>query len=332
MKFQWSKVASVLGSYKDFIHAYGLSVNSANFSQGQIADQLDTIDRRLQQLKATFTSVATGVGSSGLSKFIKDTLVNINALVQAFQRVPSGVYSAIATMIKWGTLLVGTVGTLSLVAKGIVGMQMALKAVTTAQAAETLATNVSTASKVKNLAMRVLGVNAMRAQATASVAATAGLVAEGAAAQGAAVATGELATGVTVATAGLNLLIAALAVAVLGFMGYTSIMGSAIQKQDELAQKQKDDITAKEQQIGALERENEWIGVLCENHGKLQKALDETKEGTEQHTKAEEDLKATDQELAEVIGKDAASNIDWSKGSQAVMKEEQSKHNQKHCG
>jgi phage-related protein len=150
VKFQWSKVASVLGSYKDFIHAYGLSVNSANFSQRQIADQLDTIDRRLQQLKATFTSVATGVGSSGLSKFIKDTLVNINALVQAFQRVPSGVYSAIATMIKWGTLLVGTVGTLSLVAKGIVGMQMALKAATTAQAAETLATNVSTASKVRD--------------------------------------------------------------------------------------------------------------------------------------------------------------------------------------
>jgi hypothetical protein len=112
-------------------------------------------------------------------------------------------------------------------------------------------------------------------------------------------------------------------------MGYTSIMGSAIQKQDELAQKQKDDITAKEQQIGALERENEWIGVLCENHGKLQKALDETKEGTEQHTKAEEDLKATDQELAEVIGEDAASNIDWSKGWQAVMEEEKGKHNQK---
>ena len=328
-KFQWSKVASVLGSYKDFIHAYNLSISSANFSNKQIEAQLDTIDRRYQQLKATMTSVATGVGNSGLSKFIKDTLVNLNALVQAFQRIPSGVYEGIAAFAKWGTLLIGTVGTLRLLVKGIIDMQLAYKAVTVAQAAETVATNVSTASKAKNLAMRILGINSTRAQATASAAATAGLVAEGAAAQGAAVATGEMAASVTVATAGLNLLIAALAVAALGFFGYTSIVGDAVKKQDEMAQKQKDHISAMEQQADALERENEFIGVLCENHGKLQQALETTKEGTEQHKRAEEDLAATDKELADVIGEDAASNIDWSKGWQTVMQEEKEKHSQK---
>ena len=329
MKFQWSKVASVLGSYKDFIHAYSLSINSANFSQDQIAAQLDTIDRKFKQLKATMTSVASGVGSSGLGKFIKDTISNLNAMIQAFQRVPSGVYQGIASIIKWGTILVSAFGTLRLLTKGIIGMQVALKACTEAQAAETLATNASTLSKVKNVALRVLGVNSTRAQATASAAATAGLVAETGAAQGAAVATGELAAGVTVATAGLNLLVAALAIAVLGFFGYTSAVGNAVQKQDDFAQKQADGIEAMGQQLIALEKENEFIGTLCEAHGKLQEQLDSTKEGTEEHRQAEEDLAATDQELANIIGEDAASNIDWSKGYQQVLQEEKAKHYQK---
>ena len=329
MKFQWSKVASVLGSYKDFIHAYGMSINSANFSQGQIEAQLDTIDRKYKQLKATMTSVATGVGSSGLGKFIKDTISNINAMVQAFQRVPAGVYQTIAIFLKWGTVGFAAVKTLRLLVTGIMGMQTALKACAAAQAAETLATNVSTASKVKNLAMRVLGVNSTRAQATASAAATAGLVAEAGAAQGAAVATGELATSVTVATAGLNLIVAALAVAALAFFGYTSVVGDAVQKQDDFAQKQSDGIEAMGQQLVALEKENEFIGTLCEAHYRLQDELDNSREGTEQHRQAEEDLAATDQELAAIIGEDAASNIDWSKSRQEVIREEQAKHRQK---
>lgn len=329
MKFQWSKVASVLGSYKDFIHAYSLSINSANFSQDQIAAQLDTIDRRFKQLKATMTSVASGVGSSGLGKFIKDTISNLNAMIQAFQRVPSGVYQGIASIIKWGTILVSAFGTLRLLTKGIIGMQAALKACAAAQAAETLATNASNLSKVKNVALRVLGVNSTRAQATASAAATAGLVAETGAAQGAAVATGELAAGVTVATAGLNLLVAALAIAVLGFFGYTSAVGDAVQKQDDFAQKQADGIEAMGQQLIALEKENEFIGTLCEAHGKLQEQLDTSREGTEEHRQAEEDLAATDQELANIIGDDTASNIDWSKGWQQVMEEEKARHYQK---
>jgi hypothetical protein len=125
------------------------------------------------------------------------------------------------------------------------------------------------------------------------------------------------------------LVVAALAVAALAFFGYTSVVGDAVRKQDDFAQKQSDGIEAMGQQLVALEKENEFIGTLCEAHGRLQDELDNSREGTEQHRQAEEDLAATDQELAEIIDEDTASNIDWSKGWQQVMSEEKARHYQK---
>lgn len=323
MKFQWSKVASVLGSYQDFIHAYGMSINSANFSEGQIAAQLDTISRKMEQLKATMTGIATGIGASGLSAYIKNILSSLNSFAQAMQRIPSQTYEMIGAFVKWGLILASSVAIIRTLVKGIYGIRAAYLIATTAQAANTASTTVNTFAKAKNYALSLLGINAARTQAAASVAAAGGLTAEAVAATEASAATGGFAATVTAATGGLNLILAAIAAAVVAFLGYNTVVGTAIEETDSLAQKQADAITAQEQNIQNLEAQKEFIGTLCEAHVKLQEALDTSKEGTEQHTKAEEDLKATDKELAEIIGEDAASNIDWSRNVQDVIKDEQ---------
>ena len=322
-KFQWSKVASVLGSYQDFIHAYGMSISSAGFSNDQIAAQLDTISRKMQQLKATMTGIAAGVGASGLSAYIKSLISSLNGFAQAIQRIPTQTYEMIGSFVKWGAIGASTILIVRTLVKGIVGMQTAFKLMATAEAAETVATQANTLSKLKNNASRLLGINAARSQATATMLSAGALTAEAGAAGAATVATGGFAATVTAATAGLNLILAAVAAAVVAFLGYNSVVGTAIEETDSLAQKAKDDITVQQQQIDNLEAQKDFIATLCEAHVKYQEAINNSKEGTEQHIHAEEDLKATDKELADVIGEDAASNIDWSRNVQDIIKQEQ---------
>jgi hypothetical protein len=323
VKFQWSKVASVLGSYQDFIHAYGLSIKSAGFANDQVGAQLDTISRKYEQLKATMIGIATGIGASGLSQYIKNILTTINSFAKSLQKIPASTYDAIGSLIKLGAAFGSAVLIIRTMVKGIIGMQTAYKLMATAQAAETVATHTNTLSKIKNNVARLLGINAARSQATATMLSAGAFTAEAGAASAASVATGGFAATVTAATAGLNLILAAVAAVVVGFMGYNSVIGQAIEETDSLAQKAKDDISVQEQQIENLDAQKDFVATLCEAHVKYQEALDTSKEGTEQHIHAEEDLKATDKELADIIGEDAASNIDWSRNVQDIIKQEQ---------
>ena len=273
-KFQWSKVASLLGSYKDFIHAYGMSINSANFSADQIGAQLDTISRRFEQLKATITGIASNIGSSGLSQFIKNILVSLNAIAKAIMRIPNNVWKMIGAFIAAASAIGTCVLVVKLLSAGIAGLVSGYSAYTTAVVAGTVAT------------------------------------------QGWAAAT-------TIATGGLNILVAVLAAGVAAFLGYNALVSDAIKGADELAEKENNEVTAKEQQIEAMEKSVDWVATLCEAHVKLQNELENTKEGTEQNIHAKEDLAVTDNELAEVIGKNALDKIDWSRDVQDVIKEEQ---------
>ena len=273
-KFQWSKVASVLGSYRDFIHAYTLSIQSANFANGQIEAQLDTINRKYEQLKATLTGIATGVGASGLSAYIKNILSSLNAFAKAIQKIPANVWKAVGAVTAFLAALGSTVIVLKLFAGGISALVAGYSAYTAAVTAGTIAT------------------------------------------EGWAAAT-------TVATGGLNILLGVIVAAVAAFLGYNAMVSQSIKASDDLAQKGADAITAKEQEIQAMEKQVDWIATLCESHVKLQEELETTKEGTEQNARAKEDLAATDNELAEVIGKNAADKIDWSRNVQDIIKQEQ---------
>lgn len=273
-KFQWSKVASLLGSYKDFIHAYGMSINSANFSADQIGAQLDTINRRFEQLKATITGIASNVGASGLSQFIKNILVSLNAIAKAIMRIPNNVWKWVGAFAAGAAAIGSCVVVVKLLGAGMAGLIAAHGAYTTAVAAGTVATE-------------------------------------------------AWAVATTAATGGLNILVAVLVAGVAAFLGYNALVSDAIKGADELAEKENNEVTAKEQQIEAMKKSVDWVATLCEAHVKLQNELENTKEGTEQNIHAKEDLAVTDKELTEVIGEDAANRIDWSRDVQDIIKQEQ---------
>ena len=278
-KFQWSKVASVLGSYRDFLHAYTMSLDSTNFSKGQLEAQLDTITRKFEQLKATMTGIATGIGASGLSAYIKNILSSLNAFAKSLQGIPTYVWKIIGGLVALATAVGSALVVFKLLTAGI-------SAVTT-------------------------GVGLYTTAVTAGAIATEGMAAAA-----------------TVATGGLNILLGLVVAGVAAFLGYNAIVSSNIEAINNEAQALEDSVQVKRQEIEMSEKQGELIETLCNNHVKLQEALANSKEGTEQHKQAEEDLKVTDQELTAIIGEDAMKQIDWNgdlQGSIKGLKDEHSK-------
>jgi phage-related protein len=140
VKFQWSKVAAVLGSYSDFIKAYGMSISAAGFSNDQIAAQLDTISRKYEQLKATITGIATGMGASGLSAYIKNILSSLNAFAQSLQRIPTYVWKILGGFVALAGAVGAALVVVKLLAAGIGAVTAGVTAYTAAAAAGTIAT------------------------------------------------------------------------------------------------------------------------------------------------------------------------------------------------
>ena len=280
VKFQWSKVAGVLGSYEDFIKAYGMSINSAGFSNDQIAAQLDTISRKMQQLKATMTGIATGIGASGLSAYIKDMISRLNSFAQALQKTPAHVWRMVGGFIA----VAGAIGAcLTIVRLFTAGMKSLI-------AAQTV---------------------------------YAGIVA------GTTAVTEGWAAAMTAATGGLNILLGLVVAGAAAFLGYNALVSTSIDGINKESQALEDNIQIKRQQIETIGEQSEFIATLCESHVKLQKALDETSEGTEKNEQLKRALAATDKELTDIVGEDAVKQIDWNGDIQVSIKGLQDAHSKK---
>ena len=329
MKFQWSKVASVLGSYQDFIKSYHLSISAAGFSNEQIEAQLNTINRRFEQLKATVTGIATGMGASGLSAYIKNILVSLNSFAQALQRIPTSTYEMIGAIVKWGAALGGALLVIRRLVAGVIGMQSAYRTFVATQALETAATEASTASKVRNTLARIAGVTAARTQATATVTATSAIVAETAATEAATVATGAWAVVMGAAGGALNLIIGIIAAAGIAFALYNTKVDEAAEAQGKLKQSSEDLIAIEQQKLDMTKKEADFVETLIRAHFKLAEQVDNTSNSEEKNAQIKRDLQATDQKLTEIIGEDGLKRIKSSKDVQSAVKAEQEIYREK---
>lgn len=328
-KFQWSKVASVLGDYKDFIHAYNLSIQSAGFSMGQIDAQLDTISKRFEQLKATITGVFTNAGANGLSSTIKDIIVSINYFFRSLQNVSHGTYSFLLTLGAMATVLIGGGMAFKAVASSVINVRNAINAARGATVANTAAVVADTTAQGANNIAKGIGTATAGAEATAVGVATVAQQANAVATTEAAVATSAWATAMTIATAGINIIIALLAVVTAAFFGYNSVMGESIALQDKEKEALENKEQAQRQEIEMMKKQNQFIGVLGEQHVKLTNAINSNTLSEEKNKKAKEDLEATDQELAKIIGDDGLERIKTSSDVQGAIKEEQKAHAEK---
>lgn len=297
-KFQWGRAAALFGDYADFIKTYNLSINSSGFSEGQIAAQMDTINRKIQQVKVSMDGLLVNAGNSGFTQGIKSMLDAINNFLLGLQKIPAEVYQVIGVTATAGIGLLTITKTLSYLNAGLVGLRTALAATipakitdatasgieTTALEADTLATNANTAAK------------------------------------------GRLAVITTAATGGLNLIVAALTTAAIGGSIYAASLGSANAESQNMLQKNEDLIAAKKQELEMNQKQTEFIGTLGQAYINLQQNLEEVGDDEEKSAQIKKDLGATEDELTKIIGQDGLERIQTSDDVNEAIANEQKIH------
>lgn len=97
MKFQWSKAAAMFSNYQEIIKNWGLAVSSMGFTDEQVKNQMDSISRRLQTLKADLTGMVTQAGNGGLTETIKNAISTIDRLIKYLNSIPASTYNIIGT-------------------------------------------------------------------------------------------------------------------------------------------------------------------------------------------------------------------------------------------
>ena len=97
LKFQWAKAAAMFSNYQEIIKNWGLAVNSMGFTDNQVKNQMDSISRRLQTLKADLTGMVTQAGNGGLTETIKNAISTIDRLIKYLNSIPASTYNIIGT-------------------------------------------------------------------------------------------------------------------------------------------------------------------------------------------------------------------------------------------
>ncbi|SDF65872.1 hypothetical protein [Sporomusa acidovorans] len=165
--------------------------------------------------------------------------------------------------------------------------------------------------------------------AAASTAETIALDADTATTNANTVAKGRLAVATTAATGGMNLILAALTAAAVGGSIYAASLGAAGNATQSAIQKNEDLIAAKKQELEMNQKQVEFIGTLGESYSKMQQSLIAVGDDEKKATQIKKDMQATEDELAKIVGKDAAERITHSEDINAAITHEQEVHAEK---
>lgn len=300
-KFQWGRAAAMFGDYADFIKTYNLSINSSGFSEGQVAAQMDTINRKIQQVKASMDGLLVNAGNSGLTQGIKSMLDSINNFLKGLQQIPAWVYKAIGVTAEMGAGLFLVSKTLTFLNTGLIGLRTALASTVPAKVAD----------------------------AAASTAETAALEADTVATNANTIAKGRLAVVTTAATGGMNLIVGALTAAAIGGSIYAASLGSASAETQNTLQKNEDLIAVKKQELEMNKQQTEFIGTLGDAYIQLQQDLADTGDDATKYAQINKDLGATEDELAKIVGQDGLDRIKTSDDVNEAIANEQRIHAEK---
>lgn len=138
-KFQSSKMAAMLGSYGDFVKNYTLAITASGMTDKQVAYQLDTIAKKIEQVRSAFDGLVAGMGSSGLTQYIKSWLDSTRAFIHGLQGISPEVYQTVGTMGKFAVEIYLVSTAVNFLSTGFQRLSLSLVPATGAIAAEGLA-------------------------------------------------------------------------------------------------------------------------------------------------------------------------------------------------
>lgn len=308
-KFQWNKAANTLKDYKEIIKNWGQAVDSQGFTDKQVEVQMDSITRKMAKFKADLEGIWITGTNGGLTESLKETISALDGLLKLLNGIPHEIYAAAASFAKF--LLAAKLA--ATVARIYSEQMLALR---TSTAASTAATVKDTAVKNDNTVA-----NEKNAVSAAS----------------AATATRQLAGGMTMAAGAGKLLattvkglitrIPQAAAVWLVFEAIGKVVES-LSDYDEAADKARqttlDEYAAHEQSIMMGEKRVKFVDALLKAHGQLTAALAETNETSERYQKIQEDIEVTEQELTNVLGKEAVERMKqdgWTEESKKLVRD-----------
>lgn len=109
-KWQWNKADAML-DLKEYLEALRLSSTSMGFTNAQVGMQLDTIQKKIQQIAAQWEKMMTTAGNGTMSTIIKGMLDGVLALFKWIERLPSSIAMVSFVMLgllgihrKWGSV------------------------------------------------------------------------------------------------------------------------------------------------------------------------------------------------------------------------------------
>jgi hypothetical protein len=100
LKFQWAKAAAMFSNYQEIIKNWGLAVNSMGFTDNQVKNQMDSLSRRINKLKADLTGLVAQGGNSGLTEWLKECVAELDRLAKFLSTVDASTYRFIGSMTK----------------------------------------------------------------------------------------------------------------------------------------------------------------------------------------------------------------------------------------
>jgi len=270
-KFQNSKLTSIVTDYKQIIDNWQNAVNSSNFTDEQVALQLDTISRKIGTTKAILDELAAGAGNSGLTNFIKEQISSINNFLTGLTAMSSNMVSAIGTTIKWSAELYLVTKVLTSITEGVKAVKLASEAYVAVKAVDTTVTVINTEAKIAEN-----------------------------------IATANLNRTIAVSSAIRGNIIPLLILGTAAMYSYNESVGEANNK----IQKQSDNEAVRLEQMqrsaDSIKQQSEFINTLANSYDKQSEALQNAGENTEKGQKIQEEMTFLEKKLTEELNINSA--------------------------
>lgn len=262
-KFQWAKAAAMFSNYQEIIKNWGLAVNSMGFTDNQVKNQMDSLSRRINKLKADLTGMVAQGGNSGLTQWLKECVTELDNLAKFLSTVSTSTYHFIGSFTKLLMIMY-------LVNKAMRLLRTSLNMITASGASATI-TSMSTAfasatTTAEGLKAAIIAlknsISLLKAAATFSV------------------------------SLALDLGLEALT-------GYIDNTTNAVEKQTEAVS---NDMAIKRQQIEMYNQQEDFLDALFVAHQKLTAEIESSTVSDEKKKKLLEDRIETENQMANVVG------------------------------
>lgn len=253
----------MFSNYQEIIKNWGLAVNSMGFTDNQVKNQMDSLSRRINKLKADLTGMVAQGGNSGLTQWLKECVTELDNLAKFLSTVSTSTYHFIGSFTKLLMIMY-------LVNKAMRLLRTSLNMITTSGAAATI-TSMSTAFASATTTAEGLKASIIALKNSISLLKAA-------------------------ATFGASL---AIDLGLEALTGYIDNTTNAVEKQTEAVS---NDMAVKRQQIEMYNQQEEFLDALFVAHQKLTAEIESSTVSDEKKKKLLEDRIETENQMANVVG------------------------------